>query len=687
MMTGVLDLCSVWSTVNFKKDYAMERSIKGDGRIRVVIENVKPEIDGGQFPIKRVIGEPVVVHADIFTDGHDAVSARLLYRSAQEKDWHEISMTPVGNDRWEGIFDVAEMCEYYYSVQGWVDHFSTWQQGIEKKAAAGQDIHVELLIGAEYIEKAAGRASRSDKKQLLESARLIKAETNTAKVLPLVLGQELSSLMRTYPDKTFATAYQKILTVTVDRPKALFSTWYEVFPRSCSPDPARPGTLRDCERLLPEIARMGFDVLYLPPIHPIGKVNRKGKNNSPDAEQHDPGSPWAIGAPEGGHTAIDPQLGTEKDFVRLVKSAAAQGIDIALDIAYQCAPDHPLVTEHPEWFRKRPDGTIQYAENPPKKYEDVVPFDFEAGSWQELWDEMKGIMLFWIAKGVRIFRVDNPHTKPFAFWEWLIKEIKRDYPDVIFLAEAFTRPKVMRRLAKAGFTQSYTYFTWRNTGQEITDYLTELTQTDSREYLRPNFWPNTPDILPEFLQYGGKPAFIIRLVLAATLSSNYGIFSPAFEQCVTEALPGKEEYLNSEKYEIKYPEWDKLGTLRELITRINKIRKDNAALQTTWNLRFYDIDNDALLCYGKATDDGSNSILVIVNLDPFHSQSGWLTIPLNELGIEPGQTYLVHDLISNDRYIWQGERNFVQLNPAVMPAHIFRVHRRLKKEQDFDYFM
>ncbi|MDO9559682.1 MAG: hypothetical protein Q7I89_08345 [Syntrophales bacterium] len=448
-----------------------------------------------------------------------------------------------------------------------------------------------------------------------------------------------------------------------------------------------PGTFRDCARLLPEIAKLGFDVLYFPPIHPIGKVNRKGKNNTPASEQHDPGSPWAIGSADGGHKAVEPSLGALDDFRQLVKEAGTHGIEIALDIAYQCSPDHPYLTEHPEWFKKRPDGTVQFAENPPKKYEDIVPFHFETENWQDLREELRSIILFWIEQGVRIFRVDNPHTKPFAFWDWLIKEIKQACPEVIFLAEAFTRPKVMSRLAKAGFTQSYTYFTWRNTKREITDYLTELTQTECREYFRPNFWPNTPDILPEFLQYGGPPAFLIKLVLAATLSSSYGIFSPSFEQCITDALPGKEEYLDSEKFEIKHWDWNKPGTIRELIARINKIRRENPALQTTWNLQFYDVDNDYLLFYGKATPDLSNIILVVVNLDPFHAQAGWLTIPLGKLGIDPAQTYLVHDLISNDKHLWQGERNFFEINPAVMPASIFRVHRRLRREEDFDYFM
>jgi len=432
---------------------------------------------------------------------------------------------------------------------------------------------------------------------------------------------------------------------------------------------------------------MGFDILYFPPIHPIGKTNRKGKNNSLVAEPDDEGSPWAIGSDEGGHKAVHPKLGTIKDFERLVHKAKEYEIEIAIDLAFQCSPDHPYVKEYPEWFKWRPDGTIQFAENPPKKYEDIVSLNFETDQWQALWEELKSVVMFWIERGIRTFRVDNPHTKPFLFWEWLIKEIKDAYPEVIFLSEAFTRPKVMHFLAKLGFIQSYTYFTWRNTKREFIDYLTELLHTNEREYFRPNFWTNTPDILPEHIQYGGKPASIMRLVLAATLSSNYGIYGPTFELCVNEALPDREEYLNSEKYEVRCWDWDSPGNIKEWIVRINKIRRDNPALHTTWNLKFYDVDNDYLLFYGKATEDLSNIILIVVNLDPFHTQLGWVRVPLAELEIDPHQPYLVHDLLSDDKYIWHGERNYVELNPQISPAHILRVRKRLKRETDFDYFM
>ncbi|MCI0453756.1 MAG: alpha-1,4-glucan--maltose-1-phosphate maltosyltransferase [Candidatus Dadabacteria bacterium] len=657
-----------------------------EGRKRIIIENVKPEIDCGHFPVKRVVGEKVLVEADILTDGHDSVSARLLYKEEEEMNWKEIPMKFMENDRWRAEFIVKKIGIYYYTLEGWVDHFRTWQKGIKKKFDADQEIKFDLLIGIQQIEEGSKRASGRDKRKLMEFSNLLK-EADIEKALSVALDEELTELMDKYPDRRFATSYGRDLAALVDREKALFSTWYECFPRSCSPEPGKHGTFKDCERLLPEIERMGFDILYLPPIHPIGKANRKGKNNLPQANLDDIGSPWAIGGEEGGHKAIHPKLGSFEDFERLVNKAKGYGIDIAIDLAFQCSPNHPYVKEHPEWFRWRPDGTVQYAENPPKKYEDVLPLNFETDNRQELWEELKSIVVFWIEKGVRIFRVDNPHTKPFSFWEWLIKEIKGKYPDIIFLSEAFTRPKVMYNLAKLGFTQSYTYFTWRNTKKEFTGYLTELTQTEVGEYFRPNFWPNTPDILPEHLQFGGRPAFMMRLVLAATLSSSYGIYGPAFELCVSEALPGKEEYMNSEKYEIK--EWDleQPGNLRDFIARVNKIRKENPALQMTRNLKFYEVDNEYLLFYGKSTEDLSNIIFVVLNLDPYHTQSGWVRVPINELGIDPTQPYLVHDLLSEDKYIWHGERNYIELNPQILPAHILRVKKRLKRETDFDYFM
>lgn len=653
-----------------------------EGKKRVVIENIKPEISGGCFPIKRIAGEKVEVQADIFADGYDAISANLLYKKADETSWKEVPMKFKENDTWTGEFTPEETGVYCYTIEGRIDQFKSWQKDIKKKFDASQDIKIDIRIGVSYIEDASERASGEGKKRLRELAALL-SKVDAQKAISIAFSEELRVLMNRYSEKGFVSRYEKELCVVVERTKALFSTWYECFPHSCS----KHGTFKDLEELIPEIARMGFDVLYLPPIHPIGKTNRKGKNNSPLASQDDVGSPWAIGYEEGGHKSIHSQLGTLEDFEKLVQKAKEYGIEVAMELAYQCSPDHPYVKEHPDWFRWRPDGTIQYAENPPKKYEDVVPLNFETENWQELWEELKSIVLFWIGRGVRMFRVDNPHTKPFSFWEWLIKEIKTDYPEVIFLSEAFTRPKVMYRLTKLGFSQSYTYFTWRNTKREFMEYLTELTQTEVKEYFRPNFWPNTPDILPEHLQYGGRPAFMIRLVLAATLSSNYGIYGPAFELCVNEALPGKEEYLNSEKYEIKYWDRNKPGNLKDFITRVNKIRRENPSLQATNNLRFYEAENDLILFYGKTAEDLSNIILVVVNLDPFNTQSAWIRVPVAELGIAPHQPYLMQDLLGDDKFIWQGERNYVELNPHIVPARIFKVRKKLKRETDFDYFM
>jgi len=661
--------------------------MQDEGRKRVVIENLRPEIDGGRYPIKRVVGEKVVVMADIFSDGHDSISARLLYRRHEKREWEEVPMRFLENDRWRGEFIVKEVGVYSYTVEGWVDHFKTWRRDLQKKFDAGQDVNVELLVGMEYVKEVSKKVPKEEQDKFHKVIESLKRGGDQKEAVALALSEEITEFMNRYPDKKFAATYEKELAIVVDRERALFSSWYELFPRSCYSEPGRHGTFKDCERILPEIGKMGFDILYFPPIHPIGKTNRKGKNNVLKVGSEDVGSPWAIGSKEGGHKSVHPQLGTLEDFERLVHKAKDHGLEIAMDLAFQCSPDHPYVREHPEWFKWRPDGTVQFAENPPKKYEDIIPLNFETEKWQELWKELKSVVLFWIEKGIRVFRIDNPHTKPFSFWEWLIGEIKKEYPDVIFLSEAFTRPKVMYRLAKLGFTQSYTYFTWRNTKREFIDFLAELTQSEVREYFRPNFWPNTPDILPEHLQYGGRPAFMIRLVLAATLSSNYGIYGPAFEFGINEAIPGKEEYLNAEKYEIKYWRQEKPESLRDFITRVNRIRKENPSLQSTWNLRFYEVENETLLFYGKATEDFSNIILVVVNLDPFHTQSGWVKVPIGELGIEPNQPYLVHDLLSEDKYIWQGERNYVELNPQILPANILRVRKRLKRETDFDYFM
>jgi starch synthase (maltosyl-transferring) len=644
------------------------------GRTRVVIEGVQPEVDGGRFPIKRTVDEKVVVEADILADGHEALSCVLLYRKEGSRQWIEVPMEALVNDRWRGKFIVKELGRYRYTLQAWIEPFQLWQKDLQKRVDAGQDVSVELQVGADLVREARSRASGDDKKRLQSTAAALARKGISARKLRLALDEGLAKLVSRYSDRRFATTYQRELTVVVDRERARFSTWYEMFPRSCAPKPGRHGTFRDCEKRLPYIAAMGFDVLYLPPIHPVGHTHRKGKNNAAVAGPQDPGSPWAIGSEEGGHKAVHPLLGTLKDFRRLMDKAKEFDIEIALDIAFHCSPDHPYVKEHPTWFRWRPDGTIQYAENPPKKYEDTYPFDFETEDWRELWQELKSIVLFWIEQGVRIFRVDNPHTKPFAFWEWLIEEVRRDYPEVILLSEAFTRPKIMYRLAKLGFSQSYTYFAWRNMQWELTQYFTELTQTDVREYFRPNLWPNTPDILTEYLQSGGRSAFMTRLMLAATLGASYGIYGSAFELCENRPRErGSEEYLNSEKYEIKQWELDRPDSLKDFIAQVNGIRRENPALQSDWSLSFHQVDNEQLICYSKGTDDLSNVIVVVVNLDPHYTQSGWVELDLDKLGVDPHQPYQVHDLLTDARHLWQGRRNYVELNPHVMPAHIFRI--------------
>jgi len=658
-----------------------------DGRQRVIVTRVSPEIECGRFAIKRVVGESVIVEADVFADGHDLVFCQILYK----QNGHELQASPMkslGNDRWRGEFTVSELGSYCYTVEGWIDRFATWRRDLEKRISAGQDVSVDLLIGADLIERAAARATSEDTGALRKWAKRLRENASDPSGAAIALDSELLKLVQHYPEREFATRYDKQLSVVVEREKARFSTWYELFPRSCSPEPGHHGTFRDCEGWLPYVASMGFDVIYLPPIHPIGKTFRKGKNNSLPAQPDDLGSPWAIGSLEGGHKSIHPELGTLQDFQRFLSKAADHGLEVALDIALQCSPDHPYVRQHPEWFSIRPDGTIQYAENPPKKYQDIYPFYFETPQWRELWQELKSVFLFWIEQGVRIFRVDNPHTKSFAFWEWVIGEIRTQHPDVLFLSEAFTRPNVMYRLAKLGFSQSYTYFTWRNTKREITDYFNELMQTQVYEYFRPNLWPNTPDILPEFLQVGGHPSFMVRLILAATLGASYGIYGPSFELCENAPLgPGKEEYLNSEKYELKRRELNSNNSLKNLISKLNRIRKENLELQSNRNLRFHETDNPALLCYSKASDDLSSVIIVVVNLDCYHVQTGWVGIDLSSIGLDARHSFQVHDLLSEGRFLWQGSRNYVELVPGSLPAHILRLRRWVRTERDFDYYL
>ncbi len=648
-----------------------------------------PEIDGGRFPIKRVHGEQVIVEADAFSDGHDMLSCILLYRHEDAATWNELRMESLGNDRWRGAFRVFDIGIYRYTVMAWIDRFGSWRRDLAKKVEADQDVTIDLLVGAELVEHASQQASGNAAQELRTAVRKLREEHHGAEErVQVALDDDLAATVQEYADRSLATTYGKDLTVVVDRERAYFSTWYEMFPRSCASSPGRHGTFKDCEARLPYVAAMGFDVLYLPPIHPIGSTHRKGRNNVSAAGPDDPGSPWGIGSAVGGHMAVHPDLGTLEDFRRLVAKARESDLEIALDIAFQCSPDHPYVRRHPEWFRQRPDGTVQYAENPPKKYQDIYPLDFETEHWQALWEELKGVVLFWIEQGVRIFRVDNPHTKPFCFWEWLIGEVRRTHPEVIFLAEAFTRPKPMYNLAKRGFTQSYTYFAWRNSKEELTQYLTTLTQSEVREFFGPSLWPNTPDILTEYLQLGGRPAFMTRLVLAATLGASYGIYGPAFELCENRPRePGSEEYLYSEKYEIRQWDIDRPDSLKDFIGRVNRIRRENPALQRNWSLCFHAVSNDQLICYSKHTEDHSNIILVVVNLDPHHTQSGWVELATEALDLPLDGDYQVHDLLGESRFLWHGQRNYVELNPGVVPAHIFRLRRRVRTERDFEYYM
>ena len=640
----------------------------------VTIENVQPLIDCGRYPIKRIVGEDLVVEADIFKDGHDVVAAILKWRVGK-RGWRQTPMMFVDNDRWRGVCTFYDEAIHEYTVEAWTDTFRSWQQEFAKKFEAGiSDLQSEALAGAAIVEAAAGRArDRADAARLREFAEQIGRGANSA-IYSTARSGELEVLMATYPDRADAAQYEPAPRVVVDRTAALFGAWYEFFPRSAEGRGDRGSTFRDCLPRVDDARGMGFDVIYFPPIHPIGHTKRKGRNNAITSEPGDPGVPWAIGSEAGGHKAIEPSLGTLEDFDWLQKEVRKRGMEIALDFAINCSPDHPYVKEHPDWFYKRPDGTIKYAENPPKKYEDIYPLNFRCENWRELWAEMMSVVLFWAEHGVRIFRVDNPHTKPVAFWEYLIGGVREKYPDAIFLSEAFTRPKMMKALARAGFNQSYTYFTWRNSKQELMEYFTELTQTEMSEYFRPNLWPNTPDILPFLLQEGGRPAFMIRVLMAATLSPLYGIYS-GYELCENKPLPGREEYLDSEKYQFKERDWNAPGNIKHWITRINKIRRENRALQMYTNLRFYRADNDAILCYGKMTPARDNIILVVVNLDPFRKQNSFVHVPIEEFGQMESDEYQVHDLLSDARYIWRGGQNYVELDPEIQPAHVFLVRR------------
>jgi starch synthase (maltosyl-transferring) len=641
-------------------------------------------VNCGEVPIKRVVGDPVDVTADIYADGHEAIRCVLRYRAASESHWHEVPMAALGNDTFAARFTPAHMESYYYSVSGWVDHFETWRNGMVKKIDANVDTPVDFAIGAGLLREAEERASGDDAKRIEQFAdTLLDEEVPKRAQRDAALSEELEELMRRYPDRRFETRYPQELEVRPDRERAAFSAWYEMFPRSTSQVPGKHGTFRDCIERLPYIAELGFDVLYLPPIHPIGETKRKGRNNALDARTGDPGSPWAIGSKQGGHKAIHPELGTLEDFHALIAAARRYGIEIALDIAFQCSPDHPYVREHPEWFSQRPDGSIQFAENPPKKYEDIYPINFESEHWEEIWEELVSVFEYWIEQGVSIFRVDNPHTKSLYFWEWALERLRSRHPQAIFLSEAFTRPKRMYRLAKIGFTQSYTYFTWRNSPATLREYLTELTQSEVAEFFRPNFWPNTPDILHEELQHGGRPAFIVRFVLAATLSANYGVYGPPFELMEhTPREPGSEEYLNSEKYEIRYWDLERPDSLRGLIARMNAIRRANPALQRQRELRFHATSNERLLCYSKRTEDGENVICVVVNMDYVHSQAGHVEFSPAAVEIPHFTPFVVRDLLADHAYTWTEYWNFVELDPRVTPVHVFRLEQPQSRDRD-----
>jgi starch synthase (maltosyl-transferring) len=651
----------------------------------VIIEQVRPEIDCGRHPIKREVGDLLEVKATIFKEGHDHIAAVLLLREAGEDAWHEYPMRLVnpGLDLWAAAAPLERNARYRYTIEAWPDAFETWRDELEKKRGAGLQVALELTEGRTIVAAALERAGAEDRLRLATALEAFEAADEETRA-GLLLDEGVRGAMRRSPDRSRASRYRRELEVTVDRVAARFAAWYELFPRSQGTEPGRSATFRDVVRRLPEIQAMGFDVLYLTPIHPIGRTHRKGANNSLEAGPKDPGSPYAIGAVEGGHKAIHPELGTIEDFRALVKAAAAHGMEIALDFAIQCSPDHPWIREHPEWFQFRPDGTIKYAENPPKKYQDIVNVNFYGAHQEALWRELRDTVLFWAGEGVKTFRVDNPHTKPVPFWEWMIGEVQAKHPDAIFLSEAFTRPPMLKKLAKLGFSQSYTYFTWRNFKGELIDYLTELTQTETKEYLRPNFFANTPDILPVFLQQGGRPAFKIRLVLAATLSSVYGIYS-GFELCENRAVPGKEEYDRSEKYEYKAWDWDRPGNIKELVTAVNRIRRENPALQELDNLRFYEADDDNVLFYGKMTPEGGNVILIAVNLDPFEAHESLLEFPLDEMSIGEDDTFEVEELLSGARHLWRGAVQRVRLEPDA-PAAIFRIHRWTKVDYESPCF-
>ena len=646
---------------------------KRDLKRTVIIEAVAPTVDGGRYAVKREIGAVVEVSADIFKEGHDVLVAFLKYRRAGETAWRETSMRHVDNDRWAGSFTLDAVGRWVFAIEALPDPFQSWLADLLKRLDAGQEVASDLLEGAVLVRAAARRARGPEARELRDAAERLSRPDPPPAAVETARDGRLALLMDAYLDRATATWSAREYEVVCDVERARFAAWYELFPRS--PVPRRHATFKDAEEQLPRIALMGFDVVYLPPVHPVGRTHRKGRNNALTAAPGDPGSPWAIGGEAGGHTAVHPELGTLDDFDRFVARAHSLGLDVALDFAIQCSPDHPWTREHPEWFFHRPDGTIKYAENPPKKYQDIYPVNFYGPDPQALWDELRRVIEFWIDHGVRTFRVDNPHTKPVRFWEWLIREIKDECPDAIFLAEAFTRPKMMKVLAKAGFTQSYTYFTWRNEKRELIDYFTEILQPPVADYFRGHLWPNTPDILHATLQTGGRPAFRMRLVLATTLSPLYGIYS-GYELCENQPVAeGSEEYLGSEKYELKVREWDAPGNITDLVTTLNRVRREHPALQRSTNLRFYPSDNPSILWYGKMTAAGDDAIFVAVNLDPVVPQAATVEVPLEALGLAGDAPYRMRDLLGGAAYEWRGRRGWVRLDPQVEPAHVFLLER------------
>ena len=663
------------------------------GQSRVVIEAVTPAVDGGRSRTKRVVGDVLRVEANLLVDGHDQIAGALLWRQGLEGAFSASALVPLGHDRWGASFTPTAIGIWQYTVEAWVDTFATWRWGLARKVQAGQDVTLELAEGAALLKAAAARpavaaseAPTAERERIFAIALALVGGAPASERVALAMGTPLLDLMQRWPDRANASRYAPALEVIVDPPRARFSAWYEFFPRSTGPT-GQHGTLRDAETQLEHVADLGFDVVYLPPIHPIGRAHRKGPNNTLVAGAQDPGSPWAIGAAEGGHKDVHPSLGTLEDFRRFVARARALGLEVALDIAFQASPDHPYVRQHPEWFVRRPDGSIQYAENPPKRYQDVYPFDFSGTAWRALWEELASVFTFWIEQGVRVFRVDNPHTKPLPFWRWCLDEVKQRHPDVVFLAEAFTRPKLLYSLAKAGFSQSYTYFTWRTSKAELTDYLTELVHGAAAEFLRPNLWPNTPDILPEHLQIGTRATFIARLVLAGTLSASYGIYGPPFELMERTPREGSEEYVDNEKFQLRHWDLQRSDSLGPVIKRINAIRRQNPALHDNASLCFHHVDNDLLIAYSKRSPDGANLIVVVVNLDAQHRQVGWLDLDLAQLQIAADETFQVHDLLSDARFLWRGPRAYIEIDPATIPAHVFVLRRRARSERTFEYYL